>query len=151
MVSTLQTCVCVCADVLLLNLGQIKCATPLQEDTPAHTYTHRAHRPMTLHLPALGAEPKVLVADFIGVKIEMSPTSEGSSGGTSGFTMRVHLRVLRCGLKAGNVKPHEIVCTVFAQEDADSTVDNVEGPSRPTSTKSTSSRNSSRRSLFCSR
>ena len=40
--------------------------------------------------------------------------------------MRVLLRVLRCGLFVGNIMPCEIVCTVFAQEDADSTVDNVE-------------------------
>ena len=50
-----------------------------------------------------------------------------------GSLMRVHLRGLRCGLKVDNIKPHEIVslsllvtmksCTVFAQEDADSTAD----------------------------
>ena len=59
-------------------------------------------------------------------------------------------------MKVDNIKPHKIVIvatctflhfdaepTVFAQEDADSMVDNVEGPSRPTRTTSTSSQNSS--------
>ena len=36
-------------------------------------------------------------------------TSENSGGGTSGFMMRVHFRVLQCGMKANNIKSQDIV------------------------------------------
>ena len=37
-------------------------------------------------------------------------TSEDSGGGTSGFVMRVHFTVVRCGMKANNIdKPQDIV------------------------------------------
>ena len=36
-------------------------------------------------------------------------TFENSGGGTSGFMLRVHFRVLQCGMKANNIKSQDIV------------------------------------------
>ena len=48
----------------------------------------------------------------------MSPTSEDSGGGTSGFMMKVHLRVLRCYMKVDNIKP-ELDPFVFSSRHAE--------------------------------
>ena len=49
----------------------------------------------------------------------MSPTSEDSGGGTSGFMMKVHLRVLRGGMKVDNMKPEvdPVVFHVWSRRD----------------------------------
>ena len=36
-------------------------------------------------------------------------TSENAGGGTSGFMMRVHFRMLQCGMIANNIKSQDIV------------------------------------------
>ena len=43
-------------------------------------------------------------------------TSENSCGGTSGFMMRVHFRMLQCGMIANNIKSQDIVSfSTFAE------------------------------------
>ena len=43
-------------------------------------------------------------------------TSENSGSGTSGFMMRVHFRMLQCGMTANNIESQDIVSfSLFAE------------------------------------